>query len=104
VIITIQSSPKTYGHFTASPVWKAEEESYHDINHSAEHLDRAFENIEATIAHEMCHLYAKIKRIADTSKDGRYHNKNFRHRRKSWDSCGVCKIHWLFQRHHHPNN
>ncbi|KAB1438694.1 SprT-like domain-containing protein [Candidatus Galacturonibacter soehngenii] len=78
VILTIQSSPKTYGHFTVSPVWKAEEERYHEINLSAEHLDRAFENIAATIAHEMCHLYAKIKGIADTSKDGRYHNKNFR--------------------------
>ncbi|MBA4685739.1 MAG: SprT-like domain-containing protein [Candidatus Galacturonibacter soehngenii] len=78
VIITIQSSPKTYGHFTVLPVWKAEEERYHEIYLSAEHLDRAFENIAATIAHERCHLYAKIKGIADTSKDGRYHNKNFR--------------------------
>lgn len=78
VIITIQSSPKTYGHFTTIPVWKSRTEYFHEINISAEHLDRDFQNIVATIAYEMCHLYAKMQGIADTSKDGKYHNKQFK--------------------------
>lgn len=45
VVITIMSSPKTYGHFTVGKVWKAEESHYNEINISAEHLDRNIENV-----------------------------------------------------------
>ncbi len=78
VIITIMSSPRTNGHFTIGKVWKAEEGRYNEINISAEHLDRPIENIMATLCHETVHFYCQVKGIADTSKGGRYHNKNFK--------------------------
>lgn len=78
VVITIMSSPKSYGHFTISPVWKLEEARLNEINISAEHLDRDIESVMATLMHEMCHYYCQINGIQDTSKAGRYHNKNFK--------------------------
>ncbi len=78
VVITIMSSPRTYGHFTAGRVWKAEENHYNEINISAEHLDRTIEETMATLMHEMVHYYCQLNNIDDTSKDGRYHNKNFK--------------------------
>lgn len=78
VVITIMSSPRTYGHFTVGKVWKAEESHYNEINISAEHLDRNIENVMATLQHELIHFYCQINNIADTSQGGRYHNKNFK--------------------------
>lgn len=78
VVITIMSSPRTYGHFTVGKVWKAEESHLHEINISAEHLDRNIENVMATLQHELIHYYCQLNNIADTSQSGRYHNKNFK--------------------------
>ena len=78
VVITIMSSPRTYGHFTVGKVWKAEESHFNEINISAEHLDRNIENVMATLQHELIHFYCQINNIADTSQGGRYHNKNFK--------------------------
>ena len=78
VVITIMSSPRTYGHFTTGKVWKAEEEHYNELNISAEHLDRNIENTMATLMHEMVHFYCQLNGIADTSQGGRYHNKSFK--------------------------
>ena len=77
-MITIQSSRKSYGYITINKVWKAKKDSYHEINISAEYLSRPVENVMATLVHEMVHLYAMVKGIADTSNGGRYHNKNFK--------------------------
>lgn len=73
VVITIQSSPHAYGHFTIAPVWRTEENKLHEINISAEYLDRPIENIMATLQHECVHLYCSQNGIADTSQGGRYH-------------------------------
>ena len=78
IVISIMSSPKTNGHFTCGRVWRAEENLMHEINISAEHLDRPIENIMATLQHEMIHYYCQLNGIADTSQYGRYHNKNFK--------------------------
>lgn len=78
VVITIMSSPRTYGHFTVGKVWKAEEEHLNEINISAEHLDRNIENVMATLQHELVHFYCQLNGIADTSQNGRYHNRNFK--------------------------
>ena len=78
VVITIMSSPRTYGHFTVGKVWKAEESHYNEINISAEHLDRPIEYIMATLQHELVHFYCQLNGIADTSQNGRYHNKRFK--------------------------
>lgn len=78
IVITIMSSPKTNGHFSIGKIWRAEEGHYNEINISAEHLDRPIENIMATLCHEMVHYYCQLNGIQDTSKGGRYHNKNFK--------------------------
>ena len=78
VVITIMSSPKTYGHFTVGKVWKAEDSRYNEINISAEHLFRGIAYIMSTMQHELIHFYCQLNDIADTSQNGRYHNKNFK--------------------------
>lgn len=78
IVISIMSSPRTNGHFTCGRVWRAEETLMHEINISAEHLDRPIENIMATLQHEMVHYYCETNDIADTSQYGRYHNKKFK--------------------------
>lgn len=78
VVICIMSSPRTNGHFTVGKVWRAESQKLHEINISAEHLDRPIENILATLCHEMTHYYCMIHGIQDVSQGGRYHNKNFK--------------------------
>ena len=83
VVITIMSSPRTYGHFTVGKVWKAEENHFNEINISAEHLDRNIENVMATLQHELIHFYCQLNNIADTSQSGRYHNKNFKREAKA---------------------
>ena len=78
IVISIMSSPKSNGHFTCGKVWRAEETLMHEINISAEHLDRPIENIMATLQHEMVHYYCQINGISDTCQYGRYHNGNFK--------------------------
>ena len=45
---------------------------------SAQFLDRTFEEVSATLLHELCHFYAKVYKIQDCSRSGTYHNKLFR--------------------------
>ena len=52
-IITIQSTPRAYGHVTVSKIWKSKgEERRHELNIGAETLQRPIENVVATIMHE----------------------------------------------------
>lgn len=78
IVITIMSSKRTYGHYTVHPEWVLEDERLHEINISAEHLDRPIENVCSTLLHEMVHYYCALNGISDTSQSGRYHNKNFK--------------------------
>ena len=77
-VISIMSSPRTNGHFTVGEVWSTDTGHKHEINISAEHLNRPIENICATLCHELVHYYCHINGITDTSQNGRYHNKNFK--------------------------
>lgn len=77
-VITIQSNPKNYGHFTINKVWKENTDSFHEINISAESLNRPIQDIIATLVHEMVHLYCVQNEIKDTSRGGTYHNKAFK--------------------------
>ena len=54
------------------------DEVYHEISMGAEFLARPFPNVAATLQHEMCHLYAQIHDIKDTSRNGAFHNTKFR--------------------------
>ena len=74
IVITIMSAPRSKGHFTVNREWRVAEERFHEINISAEHLDRPIENIMGTLCHEMVHYYCSLNGIEDTSQNGRYHN------------------------------
>ena len=78
VVITVQSSPKAYGHYTTYEAWTDSNSGFKEINISAENLDRPIENIIATLIHEMVHHFCSIKGIQDCSRGGTYHNKRFR--------------------------
>lgn len=54
------------------------DEVYHEISMGAEFLSRPFPSVAATLQHEMCHLYAQIYDIKDTSRNGAFHNTKFR--------------------------
>lgn len=84
VIITFESGFKkgAYGWIHSVRDWKQEQrkettERYH-INLSCDYLNRSREEIISTLMHEMCHLYALMKDIKDTSRSGIYHNKKFK--------------------------
>lgn len=78
VVITVQSSPKTYGHYTPWDSWHEGEGGYKEINIAAESLDRPIEHVIATMVHEMIHCYCDLNGIKDTSRNETYHNKRFK--------------------------
>ena len=82
VVITIQEDKKnkSYGWFTCQEVWKEADAKtgLHEINLSAQFLNRSFDEVSATLLHELCHFYAKIHKLKDCSRSGTYHNKLFR--------------------------
>lgn len=78
-IITVQSTPKAYGHFTPWESWNIKEANGEtkktvEINIGAGTLDRPIENVVATMLHEMVHYYCFVHGIKDTSRGGQYHN------------------------------
>jgi hypothetical protein len=79
VLITVQSKGRrnAYGWF-APDRWKAGETLVHEINISAEYLQRDPKDVLLTVAHEGLHHYCREKEIKDTSNNGSYHNKKFR--------------------------
>lgn len=77
-VITVQTSPKFYGHCTTKKIWANETEGMYEINIGAETINRPVEETAATMCHEMVHLYCIVNGIADTCQKGRYHNKTFK--------------------------
>ena len=78
-IITIQSTPKAYGHVTVSKAWhKQNGEQRHELNIGAGTIDRPIESVVSTLLHEMIHLYNMQIGVQDCSRGGTYHNKCFR--------------------------
>lgn len=81
-IITVQSTPKFYGHCSTKKIWKkgvdGEDEGQYEINIGAEFLNRPSEYTAATMLHEMVHLYCRENDIEETCQNGRYHNKRFK--------------------------
>ena len=89
-IITIQSTPRAYGHVTVAKTWKRKDEERHELNLGAETLNRPIENVVATIVHEMVHLYNLAHGVQDCSRGGSYHNKKFR---DEAERRGLCISH-----------
>lgn len=77
-IITIQSTPRTYGHVTVAKVWQRKGDARHELNIDAGTLERPIENLVATVIHEMVHLYNIAHNVQDCSRSGSYHNRRFK--------------------------
>lgn len=76
--ITIQSTPRAYGHFTTrSDTWISASGESHEINIGAGTLSRPIEDVAATLLHEMIHYYNYVNGVQDCSRGGTYHNKRF---------------------------
>lgn len=77
-IITIQSTPRAYGHVTVGKAWRRKEDWRHELNMGAGTLDRPIEEVVGTLVHEMVHLYNIAHGVQDCSRGGMYHNKRFK--------------------------
>ncbi len=70
-----------YGWCTVQKIWKTDaqsEDGHYEITICAEFLKRSFEEIAATMIHEMVHLFNLVNEIKDTSNNNVYHNKKFK--------------------------
>ena len=77
--ITIQSTPRAYGHFTLNnDTWVSTIGGSHEINIGAGTLARPIEEVCATLLHEMVHYYNYTNGIQDCSRGNTYHNKRFK--------------------------
>ena len=77
--ITIQSTPKAYGHFSLrEDTWVSKLGGTHEINIGAGTLARPIENVAATLLHEMVHYYNYENGIQDCSRGNTYHNRRFK--------------------------
>lgn len=85
VMLTIQSTPRAYGHVTCGKVWKRKDEYTYELNIGAGTLERPIEQVVATMLHEMVHIYHLMNGIQDTSRGNTYHNKRFKEKAESVD-------------------
>ena len=77
--ITIQSTPKAYGHFTMrEDTWASKGGNTHEISIGAGTLARPIEEVVSTMLHEMVHYYNFVTGVRDCSRNNSYHNKRFR--------------------------
>lgn len=81
-VITVQRDErnKTNGWWSVGKVWQenAEDEGEHELNMTAQQLNRPIGEIAATLIHEMCHQFASVNNMQDCSRSGTYHNKLFK--------------------------
>lgn len=68
---------RTMGHFTHAKMWKAGEESFHEIMISANYFERGARAVLGTLLHEVAHSIDLQNGIQGTSGDG-YHNQKFK--------------------------
>ena len=77
--ITIQSTPKAYGHFSLrEDTWVSKLGGTHEINIGAGTLSRPIEEVTATLLHEMVHYYNYEMGVQDCSRGNTYHNRRFK--------------------------
>ena len=64
--ITIQSTPKAYGHFSLrEDTWISKLGGTHEINLGAGTISRSIEFVVATLLHEMVHYYNYVNGVQD---------------------------------------
>ena len=89
--ITIQSTPKAYGHFSLrEDTWISKLGATHEINIGAGTLARPIEEVAATLLHEMVHYFNYENGIQDCSRGNTYHNKRFK---TAAEARGLCVSH-----------
>ena len=77
--ITIQSTPKAYGHFSLrDDTWVSKIGGTHEINIGAGTLARPIEEVTATLLHEMVHYWNYENGVQDCSRGNTYHNRQFK--------------------------
>lgn len=85
--ITIQSTPKAYGHFSLkADTWISKLGGTHEINIGAGTIARPIEEVVTTLLHEMVHYFNYENGIQDCSRGGTYHNSKFK---KAAESRGL---------------
>lgn len=77
-VITIQSTPRAYGHCSTKKIWQSDGSAMYELNIGAEYLNRPEDHTAATLQHEMIHLYCREMNIDETCQNGRYHNTLFK--------------------------
>ena len=89
--ITIQSTPKAYGHFSLrEDTWVSKLGGTHEINIGAGTLARPIEEVAATLLHEMVHYFNYENGIQDCSRGNTYHNRRFK---EAAEARGLCVSH-----------
>lgn len=78
--ITIQSTPKCYGHISiSSEMWVSKNGSTREINIGAGTMHKGIDFLAGVLTHEMCHQYSMdILGRSDCSRSGTYHNRLFK--------------------------
>jgi hypothetical protein len=66
-----------WGHFAAGR-WQVADTACPEVLVSGEGLARTPREVLGTLLHEAAHGLAHVRRIADTSRGGRYHNRRYR--------------------------
>ena len=98
VVITFEGGFKkgAFGWITTAKDWKQGNTERYHINISSDYLDRPIIALCSTLLHEMCHLYALVNDIQDTSRSGIYHNKRFKQIAEAHclTVCEADKIGW----------
>lgn len=86
-IITIQSTPKAYGHYTLYDAWSVDgDKGMREINIGAGTLSRPIENVVSTLLHEMVHYHNDQSGVKDCSRGNTYHNRKFK------DAAEACDL------------
>lgn len=78
VIITVESSPESYAHTTRNRVWKRKEDNLFELSISSEYLSYPIETLLDSVIHEQIHVFCRVNEIAETSRNGYYHNRKFK--------------------------
>ena len=76
-ILVTRKTGRTMGHFTHAKLWKAGEDSFHEIMISANYFERGARAILGTLLHETAHSLDLANEIQGVTGDG-YHNKKFK--------------------------
>ena len=77
--ITIQSTPKCYGHISvSSEMWVSKNSSTRELNVGTGSMHKGIEFLAGVLTHKMCHQYSMdILRQSDCSRGNTYHNRLF---------------------------